>query len=59
MASEVASDGITVNAVCRCDRHSDSDDDHDSSGGRLAASYPIQRLGSPEEEEDLIAFLQP
>lgn len=59
IASEVADDGITVNAICpglidtdmtrRTITAAQADD--------YAASFPIPRLGRPEEVADLIAFL--
>ena len=58
-ASEVARDGITVNAVCpglidtAMTRTTITTDRADA----YAASFPIPRLGLPEEVADLIAFL--
>lgn len=59
LAKEVAGDGITVNAVCPglidtdMVRATIDQDEQDA----YARSFPIQRLGRPEEVADLIAFL--
>lgn len=59
IASEVAQDGITVNAVCpglidtNMTRTTITTDEADA----YAASFPIPRLGRPDEVADLIAFL--
>jgi 3-oxoacyl-[acyl-carrier protein] reductase len=59
LAKEVAADGITVNAVCPglidTEMVRDTIDD-----GRIAAyerSFPISRLGRPDEVAELVAFL--
>jgi 3-oxoacyl-[acyl-carrier protein] reductase len=58
-AAEVASDGITVNAVCPglidtpMTRRTISNAQVDT----YAGSFPIRRLGRPEEVADLIGFL--
>jgi NAD(P)-dependent dehydrogenase (short-subunit alcohol dehydrogenase family) len=59
LASEVAGDGITVNAVCPglidtdMVRSAISPEDVD----RYAKSFPISRLGSADEVADLVTFL--
>ena len=58
-ASEVAQDGVTVNAVCpglidtAMTRTTITTDQADA----YAASFPIPRLGLPEEVANLVAFL--
>jgi NAD(P)-dependent dehydrogenase (short-subunit alcohol dehydrogenase family) len=58
-AKELGAFGITVNAICpgmvdtELTRESASPDLLD----RLAASYPIRRLGTPREVADLICFI--
>lgn len=58
-ASEVASDGITVNAVCPglIDTAMTRTTITTAEADAYAASFPIPRLGLPEEVADLIAFL--
>ena len=59
LAKEVAADGITVNAVCpglidtEMVRTTITDERTDA----YANSFPIPRLGNPEEVADLVAFL--
>ena len=59
LAKEEAGFGITVNSVCpglidtEMVRETISDDRADA----YAASFPIQRLGQPEEVAELVAFL--
>ena len=59
LAKEVAADGITVNAVCpglidtEMVRTTITDERTDA----YANSFPIPRLGRPEEVADLVAFL--
>ena len=59
LAKEVAADGITVNAVCpglidtEMVRTTITDERMDA----YANSFPIPRLGNPEEVADLVAFL--
>lgn len=58
-ANEVASDGITVNAVCPglIDTDMTRTTITSEQANAYAASFPIPRLGLPEEVADLIAFL--
>ena len=59
LASEVAADGITVNAVCPGLIDTDMVRATISAAEveRYAASFPIARLGKPEEVARLVAFL--
>jgi NAD(P)-dependent dehydrogenase (short-subunit alcohol dehydrogenase family) len=59
LASEVAGDGITVNAICPglVDTEMTRSTITDDQATKYANSFPIARLGSPEEIADLIAFL--
>ncbi|MDA2979831.1 MAG: SDR family NAD(P)-dependent oxidoreductase [Actinomycetota bacterium] len=59
MASEVAQDGITVNAVCPglIDTDMTRQTITTSESDAYASSFPIPRLGRPDEVADLIAFL--
>jgi NAD(P)-dependent dehydrogenase (short-subunit alcohol dehydrogenase family) len=59
LASEVASDGITVNAVCPGLIDTDMVRSTISSElvDKYAAHFPIPRLGRPEEVAHLVAFL--
>lgn len=59
IASEVASDGITVNAVCPglIDTDMTRTTITTAEAEAYAASFPIPRLGHPREVADLIAFL--
>ncbi|NNF65842.1 MAG: SDR family oxidoreductase [Acidimicrobiia bacterium] len=59
VASEVAGDGITVNAVCPglIDTNMTRSTITTAQADAYAASFPIPRLGLPEEVADLIAFL--
>lgn len=59
IASEVAADGITVNAVCPglIDTAMTRTTITPAQAEAYAASFPIPRLGLPEEVADLIAFL--
>ena len=58
-ASEVASDGITVNAVCPglIDTAMTRTTITTAEADAYAASFPIPRLGLPEEVANLVAFL--
>ena len=59
VASEVAGDGITVNAVCPglIDTDMTRSTITTAQADAYAASFPIPRLGLPEEVADLVAFL--
>jgi len=59
LAKEVASDGITVNAVCPglIDTEMVRATISDERVRAYAESFPIQRLGHPEEVAELVAFL--
>lgn len=59
IASEVAQDGITVNAVCPglIDTNMTRTTITTAEADAYAASFPIPRLGRPDEVADLIAFL--
>lgn len=59
LAKEVAADGITVNAVCPglIDTEMVRATIDDERTAAYAASFPIPRLGQPEEVAELIAFL--
>lgn len=59
IASEVAQDGITVNAVCPglIDTDMTRKTITSAESDAYASSFPIARLGRPEEVADLIAFL--
>jgi 3-oxoacyl-[acyl-carrier protein] reductase len=59
VASEVAGDGITVNAVCPglIDTNMTRATINTEQTEAYAASFPIPRLGRPDEVADLIAFL--
>jgi NAD(P)-dependent dehydrogenase (short-subunit alcohol dehydrogenase family) len=59
IASEVAQDGITVNAVCPglIDTNMTRNTITTAEADAYAASFPIPRLGRPDEVADLIAFL--
>ena len=58
-AKEVAQFGITVNALCPglINTEMVRDTISDDSVARYAESFPIQRLGNPEEVADLVMFL--
>ena len=59
LAKEVASDGITVNAVCPglIDTEMVRSTIDEERTRQYADSFPIARLGRPEEVAELIAFL--
>lgn len=59
MASEVAQNGITVNAVCPglIDTDMTRQTITTAESDAYASSFPIPRLGRPDEVADLIAFL--
>jgi len=59
LAKEVAADGITVNAVCPglIDTDMVRSTIDQSKQDAYAQSFPISRLGRPEEVADLVAFL--
>lgn len=59
MASEVAGDRITVNAICPglIDTDMTRSTITTAQAEAYAASFPIPRLGLPEEVADLVAFL--
>ena len=59
LAREVASDGITVNAVCPglIDTEMVRTAIDKERTRAYAESFPIQRLGKPEEVAELVAFL--
>ena len=59
IASEVAGHGVTVNAVCPglIDTNMTRATITDAEADAYAASFPISRLGRPDEVADLIAFL--
>ena len=59
LAKEVARDGITVNAVCPglIDTEMVRDTINDERTQKYAESFPIPRLGKPEEVAELVAFL--
>jgi NAD(P)-dependent dehydrogenase (short-subunit alcohol dehydrogenase family) len=59
MAREVAADGITVNAVCPglIDTEMVRRTIDDARVKHYEQSFPISRLGRPEEVADLVAFL--
>ena len=59
LAKEEAGYGITVNSVCPglIDTEMVRDTISDDSADAYAASFPIQRLGEPEEVAELVAFL--
>lgn len=59
IASEVAGEGITVNAICPglIDTNMTRTTITTAQADAYAASFPIPRLGRPEEVADLIAFL--
>lgn len=59
LASEVARDGITVNAVCPglIDTEMVRSTINEERVRAYADSFPIPRLGTPEEVAELIAFL--
>lgn len=59
LAKEVAADGITVNAVCPglIDTEMVRTTITDERTQAYADSFPIPRLGRPEEVADLVAFL--
>ena len=59
LAKEVAGDGITVNAVCPglIDTEMVRATIDDERAAAYAKSFPIQRLGQPEEVAELVAFL--
>ena len=58
-AKELGKYGITVNAICPGMIDTELTREHATQEqlDALAASYPIQRLGTPEEVADLICFL--
>ena len=59
LAKEVAAHGITVNAVCPglIDTEMVRTTIDDARSQAYADSFPIPRLGQPEEVADLVAFL--
>ncbi len=59
LAKEVAADGITVNAVCPglIDTEMVRATIDDAKLAAYAASFPISRVGLPEEVAELVAFL--
>ena len=59
LAKEEAGYGITVNSVCPglIDTEMVRDTISDDRADAYAASFPIQRLGRPEEVAELVAFL--
>ena len=59
LAKEEAGYGITVNSVCPglIDTEMVRDTISDERADAYAASFPIQRLGQPEEVAELVAFL--
>ncbi len=59
LAKEEAEYGITVNSVCPglIDTEMVRDTISDERADAYAASFPIQRLGQPEEVAELVAFL--
>jgi NAD(P)-dependent dehydrogenase (short-subunit alcohol dehydrogenase family) len=59
LAKEVAANGITVNAICPglIDTDMVRDTIDPEAIDRYARSFPISRLGRPEEVADLVAFL--
>lgn len=59
LAKEVAADGITVNAVCPglIDTEMVRATIDDARCAAYARSFPISRLGQPEEVAELVAFL--
>ena len=59
LAKEVASDGITVNAVCPglIDTEMVRESIDKEKTRAYADSFPVSRLGKPEEVADLVAFL--
>ena len=59
LAKEEAAYGITVNSVCPglIDTEMVRDTISDDRADAYAASFPIQRLGEPEEVAELVAFL--
>ena len=59
LAKEEAGYGITVNSVCPglIDTEMIRDTISDDRADAYAASFPIQRLGQPEEVAELVAFL--
>jgi NAD(P)-dependent dehydrogenase (short-subunit alcohol dehydrogenase family) len=59
LAKEVAADGITVNAVCPglIETEMVRDVLGDARAHAFGASFPIPRLGQPEEVAELVAFL--
>ena len=59
LAVEVASDGITVNAVCPglIDTEMVTEMIDAERQRAYVESFPIKRLGTPEEVADLVAFL--
>ena len=59
LAKEEAGNGITVNSVCPglIDTEMVRDTISDARADAYASSFPIQRLGQPEEVAELVAFL--
>lgn len=59
LAKEVASDGITVNAICPglFDTEMVRTTISDSGIRKYEKSFPISRLGQPEEVAELVAFI--
>ena len=59
LAKEVAAHGITVNAVCPglIDTEMVRETISDERVGAYAESFPISRLGEPDEVAELVAFL--
>lgn len=63
LAAEVGSDGVRVNAVCPgvtetpMPKSGRSDDEWEEVASRMAAEYPLGRLGRPEDVANAMLFL--